>query len=448
MSRSLKAHKLALPLLPLAALLVASNPALAQMQSGDMLTDNQQSTNDGITVLCRDELAGNPDLTDPAAIRLRSRCGEIVRQETELIGALPDALQEVQAEEIEILSSQGTEGSGNQLQNIGNRLQAIRAGAVGVSIAGANWNDTQMPTGGMASSDDFSRLGVFVNFNYASGDRDGSDNVDGFDFDTSGVTIGADYRFTDTFVAGIAYHYLDSEADIDNNYGEFETEGQTLSAYATTYGDNFYVEGSLSIGALEYDSTRIVDYHVDPTFHEVLSASPDGDQLTWSLGAGYLVNSGAFNQSYYAQVNAIDLEIDGYTESTNNLDNGAIGMTVDDQEIQSLQSELGAQFSYPLSQSFGVIVPYVDVSWIHEFENGDDPIISRYSNADLPADQNVNNVSFTTQTDELDSDYFRLSLGASIGFSGGLQMFVNYDTLLDLEDYTYNAITAGIRKEL
>ena len=95
-----------------------------------------------------------------------------------------------------------------------------------------------------------------------------------------------------------------------------------------------------------------------------------------------------------------------------------------------------------------MIVPYVDVSWIHEFENGDDPIISRYSNADLPADQNVNNVSFTTQTDELDSDYFRLSLGASIGFSGGLQMFVNYDTLLDLEDYTYNAITAGIRKEL
>ena len=123
-------------------------------------------------------------------------------------------------------------------------------------------------------------------------------------------------------------------------------------------------------------------------------------------------------------------------------------MTVSDQDIESLQSELGAQFSWAVSQDWGVLHPYIDAAWIHEFEDGDESIISRYANADLPPEQNVENVSFTVQTDKFDEDYFRLSLGTSFGFAGGLQAFINWDTLLDLEDFTYNAITAGIRKEL
>ena len=433
----------------LALLLALPGAAIAQTSDPDsMLTPNQQATDEGVLLLCRDQLAGNDDLTDPAAIRLRARCGEIVRREDNNIGDLSNALQRVQAEEVEILASQATEASGNQLQNIGNRLQALRAGALGLSVAGVNWNDARVPTGGMASSDGFSRLGVFVNIDYATGDRDESDNVDGFEFDTGGVTLGGDYRFSDNFVAGIAYHYLDSEADLDENYGDFETEGHTLSLYATGYSDNFYVEGSISAGEYEYDSTRVVDYHTDSTFHENLTASPDGEQFSWSLGGGYILSSGSMTQSYYAQVNGVELEIDGYTETTDNPDNGAMAMTVSDQDIESLQSELGAQFSWAVSQDWGVLLPYIDAAWIHEFEDGDESIISRYANADLPPEQNVENVSFEVQTDKFDEDYFRLSLGTSFGFAGGLQAFINWDTLLDLEDFTYNAITAGIRKEL
>lgn len=437
------------PMKKLAALALLAAPGTSFAQTTESgLTENQQATRAGITLLCGGQLAGNDSLTDPDALRLRSRCGEIVRNESSQIGDLGNALQRVQTEEIEVLASQGTEVSGTQLKNVGNRMQAIRAGAIGLSITGANWEDSGVPSGGMASADGFSRLGFFVNADYATGERDESSNVDGFEFDTSGITVGGDYRFSDTFVAGVAYHYLDSEADLDNNYGELDTQGQSLSVFATAYGDNFYVEGSIGAGEYEYDSLRVVDYHTDATFHENLSASPDGEQLTWSLGGGFNAHTDGFSHSYYGQLNSIDLEIDGYTESTNNVANGAMAMAVQEQEIESLQSELGVQLSYAMSQDFGVIHPYVDVAWIHEFEDGDDPIIARYANADLPADQNVSNVNLSAQTDEFDPDYFRLSLGASVGLSGGMQLFVNYDTLLGLEDFTYNAITAGLRLEL
>lgn len=435
--------------MPLA--LLATCPSLSWAQEVEptesALTPNQQATADGVLLLCRDQLAGNQNLTDPTAIRLRARCGEIVRNEGENIGALNNALQNVQAEEAEVLSSQATATAGNQQSNIGNRLQALRAGAMGLTIAGVNWHDAGVATGGMASSDSFSRLGGFLNVDYATGDRDSSQNVDAFDFDMSGFTLGGDYRFSDTFIAGVAYHYLDAEADLDNNYGDFETKGHSLSVYATSYMDSFYIEGSITAGEYEYDSTRVVDYHTDSTFHENLTASPDGEQFAWSLGGGYITSKDSMTQSYYLQVNSVSLEIDGYTEATDNPDNGAMAMVVGDQDVDSLTSELGAQFSWAISQDFGVVHPYINLAWVHEFEDGDDPIVTRYANADLPSDQNVTNVSFLTQTDEFDSDYYRVSLGTTMGLTNGLQLFFNYDTLIDLEDTKYHSVTAGIRKE-
>lgn len=420
--------------------------------SDSNLTANQQATDDGILLLCRDELAPVRDELEGSSLLLFNRCGEIVRKE-DVIGDEANALQRVQAEEIEILGSKATEGAGDQLANIGNRLQALRAGAMGLTVAGLNWDETDNTRGGMASGDDFSRLGAFISAGYADGDRDDSDNVNGFDFDTTSVTVGVDYRFTDNFVAGVAYHYLDSDSDIDsstggsNSYGDLEAEGNLFSVYATGYWENFYIEGSLGFGEYEFDSKRVVDYHEDSTFHENLEASPDGDQFNWSLGGGYVANSGALTHSYYAMVHAVDLEIDDYTEKTDNPENGSMAMTVDDQDIDSLRSELGVQLSWNFSPDFGVMFPYLDVSWIHEFEDGDDPITTRYANADGLEDLDVDNQIFTVLTDSYDEDYFRLSLGVGFAFSGGLQAFINYDTLLELDDYTYNAITAGIRKE-
>lgn len=446
------------------ALLTISNQGFAQSSptmppaffDNPDLTANQTSTGAAILALCGGELVParrEGSLTDEAALRLTDRCSEIVGagrdgvSNSDSIVDLADALQRVQTEEIEILGSQATEASAEQLGNVGNRLRALRAGASGLSLTDSSGN-APFQSGSMASSDDFSRVGIFINADYATGERDESANVDGFEFDTSGLTVGADYRFSNTFVAGIAYHYLDSEADVDRNYGSLDTEGDSLTLYATTYGDNFYLEGSIGLAEYDYDTVRVVDYHANSDFHENLSASPEGEQLTWSLGGGYNMQSGALSTSYYAQVSAVDLEIDGYTESTNNVANGSMAMTVEDQQIDSVQSELGVQLSYAISQDFGVLLPYIDAAWVHEFEDGGDAIVSRYANADLSPDQGVNNINLAAQTDGFDEDYFRLSLGASFGLSGGAQLFINYDTLLDLEDYEYHAITAGFRMEL
>lgn len=450
-------------ILPAALALVSSQYAAAQL-AGDLLADkltvNQVLSANAVNSACGGMLAirDNPDgLGGEAALiaagnektpTLLARCGEIVHTSRTLaddpranpsadlgftVEQLADALQQVAFEETEILGAQATEASSNQTINIGNRLQALRAGITGVSIAGINWNDRGVETGGMAG-DDYARWGAFLTGVYGTGERDSSNNVDGFDFDSTGVTAGIDYRFTDSLVAGAAYHLTDSEADIDSNYGETEVEGDSLTVYMTYYQEAFYLEGSVTVGDYDYSTTRNINYHPDTALHEVINGDTSGDEVSWSLGGGYAMHRDALSYTLYAQMVGLDLDIDGYRETST----GVLAMSVDDQSIESLQGIVGVQLNYAISGDFGVVHPYVDVAWHNEFKDGDDTISAFYVN-------DPNAIQFSLVTDDYDSNYFSINVGATVALAGGTQLFVDYDTVVGLADITSHVFSAGVR---
>ncbi|MDG0992167.1 MAG: autotransporter outer membrane beta-barrel domain-containing protein [Luminiphilus sp.] len=410
----------------------------------EVLTDNQKLVYSGVFTQCRQLVGVSESLSDTAS-RLLTRCGEIVVQNSGAISNFSDALQRTQAEEIEILGAKATEAAGSRLDNVSNRMQALRAGVIGMSLGVAGWEQQGLPVGGMASGDDFSRLGMFATLDYASGDREGTARSDGFDFDTFGATLGVDYRFSDSLIGGIAYQFSDADADVEKNYGDLESRGNNLTAYVTHFGDNYYVEGTLGAGRYDYDTTRVLDYHQNQAFHEVLTASPEGDQVSWSLGGGLLRQNESLSQSYYVQAQGVQLDIDQYTEGTDNSVNGSMALTVQDQDIESLSVELGAQFSLAFSRESGVLLPYLDVAWVNEFEDGDQPVVTSFANAQGTAAA-VNNIGW--ETDDFDSSYFRLSAGTSFQMQNGLVLFFNYDTFLGLSRYDYHGVSAGLRKEL
>ena len=189
----------------------------------------------------------------------------------------------------------------------------------------------------------------------------------------------------------------------------------------------------------------MLDYHQNQAFHEVLTASPEGDQVSWSLGGGLLRQNESLSQGYYVQAQGVQLDIDQYTEGTDNSVNGSMALTVQDQDIESLSVELGAQFSLAFSRESGVLLPYLDVAWVNEFEDGDQPVVTSFANAQGTAAA-VNNIGW--ETDDFDSSYFRLSAGTSFQMQNGLVLFFNYDTFLGLSRYDYHGVSAGLRKEL
>lgn len=364
------------------------------------------------------------------------------------------ALQQVVPEETEIMGSGATDTMHDQMSNVENRLQIIRTGASTLPIAGVHYGNTGLSGG--AAGDQFSRLGLFINGDYATGEKDATFNENGFDFDAYGITAGIDYRFGSQFVAGLALGYSNSDVDVDNNFGSTEADGISVTAYGTYFTERFYVEASLTHGNFDYDGVRNINYGSGAAaVQRTLESSTDGDQLGWSLGAGYNGNRESLSYSFYGRLEGIDADIDPYQETVtaanSTLADGSLNtdwaMRVEVQEVESLRSVLGAQAAFAMSRSFGVLQPYANLEYHHEFEDDSRVATAFYLNDPFIVNgDRTYAVSLTT--DAPDENFFLLSLGTTLLRAGGTQFFINYDTLLGLADVDSHRFTVGVRFEL
>jgi outer membrane lipase/esterase len=324
------------------------------------------------------------------------------------------------------------------VENLGARLQALRAGAAGrggLTITGVTPGGRPV-TGGAASADDygFERLAFFVNGNLDWGDKDRSTNEDGFDFNVWGLTAGADYVVAEGLVLGLALGYASSDVDIDDNGGSLDVENWTLSTYGTWYAhDNIYLEGSLGYGWGSYDQTRNIRYGLLGAPRSAKSDF-DGNQFNFMLGAGYDITTGGNIFDLYGRLRYVSADLDSYTErGANGLD-----LRIRSQSTDSLQSTLGASYQTSISIERAVLVPQAWLEWTHEFEDGDDRIIGTFVN-------DPNQIPFILATDSFDSDFYRLGLGLGAQFAKGTTAFVSYEATLDLRDYTEHSLSAGVR---
>jgi outer membrane lipase/esterase len=373
------------------------------------------------------------------------------------------ALQQISPEQF---ISQGTVATRSAGNIIGSRLAALRLGARGFNVAGLNFKGQNamnfadrhnvLATGGAAGDESapiWNRLGLFFNGMGTFGDVEDSPNQVGFDFRSAGITAGGDYRFSESLIVGAAFTYLRMESDFNpslgssNSRGSLNSDSYSGSIYATYYLPNgFYVDGLGTIGGLNYDSIRNINYTLlnqtnGKLFDSVNSAAvsnPGGKQYVASIGLGYNQNFGGINVSPYLRGNYNRLEVDGFDEQ------GGAGMAVGfgDQTVESVTSVLGAQLSYAVSTVKGVFTPYIHGEWRHEFEDSGRVIPVRFlGNTSSPS------LTFGTLTDSPDRNYFNLGAGVSATFAHGISGFLNYDTLLGYSRITSHALMAGARFE-
>jgi outer membrane autotransporter protein len=294
--------------------------------------------------------------------------------------------------------------------------------------------------GGGAAADASSAWGGFLNVNYNTGDRSQTSRQFGFDFDSWGVTGGVDHRFNPDIVAGAALTYDHNKADYEFGLGDVKGDGVSLSLYGSWTNGPWYFDGHVSYSWIDYDTRRNI---VVPTFTSVpgintsATGSTKGTQGTISVGVGYDWKTQGMTVTPYGRVGYLHLDIDSFTESENI---SSLGLDINGQSMNSLQTALGVRASGVISTSYGVLGPYAGVEWNHEFEDNSRNITAAYTFDPF-------RTFFVIPTDGPDRDFFTLSLGISAQFARGIAGFFSVQSVQGLSHVTNTGFTLGIRGE-
>lgn len=471
--------------------------------SGETPADRLGSLVGDIKTVCAGNLIGGGQVNPHGASdRLQLDCNSLVTAALLTPGDsdVVEAIEQVAAEEV---ASQGTLGvENNQLQarNVVSRMVQVQTGSAAPRLTLADFGlasvapKTFSVALGVAGNDEirtgFSRTSIFANGSFYIGEQDPNRFEKSFDWDSYALTVGVDHRFTDTSFGGVSVGYTDTKGDFKANGGDVKSDNFTLSVFGGFHTDSgFYVDGLAGVGRSDYDTNRNVIYQIetgnvdlgdpalglgfdpapgtpllaaDANVNQVARSSTDGNEVSLSLGAGLNFQKGASTFTPRFRLDYLDASVDGFDETMcnratnvcrdegNNSDGAGWAMAIGDQDIESLRTSLGVVWKMAVNRSWGVLLPYASVDYVHEFEDDARNVFFCFTddvlcpgNAGVATSQNP----FSILTASPDQDFFMLAGGFVSQFAGGKIAFVNLEHMVGNDDLEYTGITAGLRIE-
>jgi uncharacterized protein YhjY with autotransporter beta-barrel domain len=382
------------------------------------------------------------------------------------------ALRWTAAEELAAQGSSTTKFAANQLSALATRVAALRWGVQGLRRAGNDDKDSDVlvaktpaityGSGGGAGADvayEYDHWGWFVDGSFGYGSKDPTDLEDAFDFDGQEVTVGLDYRFSSAVVSGVIVGYSDKEVDFDSSRsivdGGVKSQGYSVIAFAMLEGDAAYLTGSIGYQQLQHDVTRRITY---PSFNPIVesvdstaSSSSDSGSFLATLGAGYSWRRGAFAAEPSLDVSYSDTTVDGFTERSVDNANAAAGndpfnLKVGKQSIESIDVAPGIKLQYVFAPKFGALIPYLVGRYHLELSDDARTISAQYADA-IGQLGSVAGSNFAVSTDAPDDKYYTAAGGCTVAFGSGLNGFVQFLKVFELDNYSDAVITGGFRYE-
>ena len=343
-----------------------------------------------------------------------------------------------------------------QFFNVDSRLNELRRGGGGFSMAGltVNQNGQSIPLAlvgealqnALGFGEDYglvSPWGFFINGNITRGEQ--NQNIDdgrvGVDYDSIGVTAGVDYRLSPRAVVGGALGYSDLSSDLSGG-STLDAKSLLFTGYGSFYAnDRLYVDSRLTFGRVDLDQTRRIQFRTNSVafagaaFDETAVGATDGTQFTLATSIGYHLNYGAWSVTPNAGLRYISSDIDAFDES--GADEFNVGY--DEQSFSTLQYGLGVQVARAVSLSSGVLMPQFDLSL--NGENSDDPEArARLLNGS-------SSQIFRLQEESLDSSYGTAGLGFVYLMGNGKQAFMYYRATFGNDDLDRSTLNLGGRFE-
>ena len=287
-----------------------------------------------------------------------------------------------------------------------------------------------------ASADTGGALSLFASVDYQNFDKDTTRFETGFDRDTVGGTIGADYLFRDGLVLGAAVSYGHEFGNYEGVGGGFDHDSYGILVYGSFVPiTNMFVDAVAGYTRKDYSFDRGASF-ARPGFSTTgrTSGDTEGNEFRFGVNAGYDFLLGRFTVGPRVGVLYRETTIDGFRES------GRTGLELDydNQNIQSLTTTGGVFGSVAISTGFGVIVPQASAEYVHEFLDDQRSVGFRLV-------QDVAQRRFLFQTDPPDRDYFNLGVGVSMVLANGFQPFLNFRELVGYKDRSSHTVTLGLR---
>lgn len=194
---------------------------------------------------------------------------------------------------------------------------------------------------------------------YLDGNQDHFGRQVGFDGDTGGIVLGADYCFFESLYLGVAGSYTHSHIDWKDNRGD----GDINSYYGGVYSSYLFEKGYLSASILgaynDYDTYRRIHFvSIDRT----AEGSHSGGEVLSNLSGGYNFYWNRLLAQPFVRLDYFYLHENGFREE------GAqsLNLDVSSRDSNMLRNELGFNFSYCYSRNDSFIVPNIKLSWIRE----------------------------------------------------------------------------------
>jgi outer membrane lipase/esterase len=230
------------------------------------------------------------------------------------------------------------------------------------------------------------------------------------------LSVGIDWGSDALRYGGFAGYGV-QEIDFGLRRGEFEQTDATLGGYLAWRGDALWVNGQVSWTRLGFEVDREV--HLGPAVR-VHSGSPDGENLSAGVGAGWDFSRGRLTHGPVLSLLSQRIEVDGYAENSTE----STALAYPEQEFDSLLGSLGWRAEYAINDH---VRPYARLTIDREFEDFPEEAFARslsvagsdwYAVPGLERDDQYGTLQFgvRTQLFGLDAD---IGASATVNQGGG-----------------------------
>lgn len=319
----------------------------------------------------------------------------------------------------------------------------------------ASVSSSQTNTGGgslnFGGQERWKGVGLYFSGLVEALNRNVTTNQDGYRSNIFGFTAGADYKLTRTLVVGMAFSYSYTHGDMNTGGGNFNVHSYSPTMYAAWMPtDRTFVQ---TVAGYTYNNnfvSRAVDVFVNPTDNAgaiMRSATANGfsssqtgsDAFRLGVLTGYDHPIQNVTIGPRLGVNWSNSHIHNFAEGGNT----GLELRYDDQYVNSVQSVVGVQGQAAFSTSVGVLVPQINVDYIHEFANSQRSIYAQFVQ-----DLRSNATKFSFKNDNPDRDYVNIGTGLVAVLPNGLQPFVNFRAMVGNSQFNNYAGMFGLRVEM
>ncbi|MCK9606803.1 MAG: autotransporter outer membrane beta-barrel domain-containing protein [Methylomonas sp.] len=266
---------------------------------------------------------------------------------------------------------------------------------------------------------------------------------DGYNASIPAVTLGGGYAILNNLEVGLAFNYANAKGNY-NSGGGFDSNSYTPLLYINYLPfDNAFANLALSYTRRNQTTDRFAvagtTGGTPTTIGGITTGNFNANQYTLNFLSGYDFAIDNITIGPRVGVDVRQWEINSYHESSNT----GLELRYNDQHQTSLQTTLGLFASSAHSFSFGVIVPQVNVAWVHEHAN-DSRIINAHF---IQAADSTTGPGFFFQTENPARDWALIDVGASLLMQKGLQAFANFTTIQGNSNFESYGGNVGVRME-